>query len=174
MTEEGQGKNPLEQEAEDRRQAGLDAQAAAEEPAGEQNPTLHELVFEMRTNNPNKYGVQHSNPEDALLAGQISPEQYLHQIQQRAYESGWEAALAQGVSKRSRRDVSVGGGFNETTVESLNSVELGETAKGELYVKSLKVYAPVATSAVDQSLDEYYRLRKRIYDHDHTGTMEDF
>ena len=50
----------------------------------------------------------------------------------------------------------------EETNESLCSVELGETAKGEVQVKSVKVYAATAGEASLQALTVYRELRQYL------------
>ena len=54
------------------------------------------------------------------------------------------------------------GGYTETTEEALCSVELGETAKGEAQVKSVKVYAATAEEAGDQAMAEFWRIKANI------------
>ena len=44
----------------------------------------------------------------------------------------------------------------------LCSVELGETAKGELNIKSVKVYASSVEEASRMAFDEYVRLRNQL------------
>ena len=51
------------------------------------------------------------------------------------------------------------GNISEETREFLCSVEVGETAKGELTVKSVKVYAATAQEAGRQAMEEYRRLK---------------
>ena len=47
----------------------------------------------------------------------------------------------------------------ETEEEALCSVELGETAKRESYVKSVKAYGRTAGAAADMALETWVRLK---------------
>ena len=49
--------------------------------------------------------------------------------------------------------------YTDTTEECLCSVELGETAKGEAQVKSVKVYAATAKEAGAQAIAEFWRIK---------------
>ena len=64
-------------------------------------------------------------------------------------------------TKRTVRDVG-NFGYSENTFESLCSVEIGETAKGELTVKSVKVYGRTAEEAGTQALAEFRRLKETL------------
>ena len=50
-------------------------------------------------------------------------------------------------------------GFNECVYDSVCSVELGETAKGDVQVKSVKVYAKNVEEAGRTALAEFRRLK---------------
>ena len=47
----------------------------------------------------------------------------------------------------------------ETTIEALCSVEIGATAKGEVQIKSVKVYAANADDAADQALATFRKIQ---------------
>ena len=48
------------------------------------------------------------------------------------------------------------------TTEDLCSVELGETAKGDIQIKSVKVYAATAAIAAAQALGTFVMLRDQM------------
>ena len=53
-------------------------------------------------------------------------------------------------------------GSTESTWETLCSVEIGESAKGEVSVKSVKVYGRTAEEAGTQALAEFQRLKEAL------------
>ena len=53
-------------------------------------------------------------------------------------------------------------GYEERAFEPVCSVELGETAKGDVQVKSVKVYAATVEEAGNQALAEFLRLKAEI------------
>lgn len=53
-------------------------------------------------------------------------------------------------------------GVDEDTYEALCSVEIGETAKGDIQVKSVKVYAQSVEDAGGAALREFLRLRDLV------------
>ena len=63
-----------------------------------------------------------------------------------------------------RQDKYLDGGSEtqETETEAKASVEVGETAKGDLTIKSIKVYANDVTEAGRAALAEYRRLKAEI------------
>ena len=50
-------------------------------------------------------------------------------------------------------------GYEESAFEPLCSVELGETAKGDVQIKSVKVYSQSIVEAGEQALAEFLRLK---------------
>ena len=54
------------------------------------------------------------------------------------------------------------GGEKETTSEALCSVEIGATAKGDVQIKSVKVYAADPNDAADQALATFRRIQDAL------------
>ena len=71
-------------------------------------------------------------------------------------------AMAQEPTKRIEMDMSSDERQTETTYEDLSSVELGQTAKGDTQIKSVKVYGPTAQAAAEEALEVFRWLRGEV------------
>lgn len=80
----------------------------------------------------------------------------------RGFDAGVKAAQDAQVTKHTRRVAGIGNNFEEYSSESLHSVELGETAKGEVYIKSVKTYGFTAPIAGSNAVEEYRRIKKML------------
>ena len=54
------------------------------------------------------------------------------------------------------------GGFTETAIEHLCSVEVGATAKGDAQIKSDKVYAADVSEAAEKAVETYAWLTENL------------
>ena len=61
-----------------------------------------------------------------------------------------------------QRNVDGNGSFVESQSFPVCSVELGETAKGDIQVKSVKAYSQSIVEAGEQALAEFLRLKATI------------
>ena len=52
--------------------------------------------------------------------------------------------------------------ITETTIEALCSVEIGATAKGDVQIKSVKVYASNPNDAADQAMATFRRIQDSL------------
>ena len=59
-----------------------------------------------------------------------------------------------------KREMSPDGGFEQRESSPLCSVEIGETAKGDLQIKSVKAYAQNVTDAGRKAFEEIIRLQQ--------------
>ena len=75
-------------------------------------------------------------------------------------------AMAHEPTKRVEREWTGDDGMakrlNETTHEHLSAVELGQTAKGDTQIKSVKVYGPTAQAAAEEALEVFRWLRGEV------------
>ena len=60
------------------------------------------------------------------------------------------------------RTVASDGTVTETESDAVSSVEVGESAKGEFSIKSVKAYAATVEEAGRMALAEFQRLKKEM------------
>ena len=77
-------------------------------------------------------------------------------------------AMAQEPTKRIEMDMSSDEKQTELTFEALNSVELGQTAKGDAQIKSVKAYGATTEDAMKEALATFLELQIRLEGHKET------
>ena len=68
----------------------------------------------------------------------------------------------ENITRQTIHVTDVGGNSNETESESKSSVEIGESAKGEFSIKSIKVYHASVEEAGILAIAEYRRIKKEM------------